>query len=130
MKKDWRNYLFETKPFFFMKKDRYIYNAQVVSVYDGDTITIDVDLGMRCWLKGQVVRLAEIDAAELKGNERSMGLAVRDYVRRRVLDKEVVIETVKDTKETYGRWLAYVWVGDVCLNAELQEKGLAPKWKG
>jgi micrococcal nuclease len=112
-----------------MQKVDYIYKGKVTGVYDGDTITVDFDLGFFVTLKNQTIRLAEIDAAELKGKERAMGLAVRDWLRRQILNKDVVIETVKDSKETYGRWLGFVWVGDICINRKMQEDGLAPVYR-
>lgn len=30
----------------------YHYRAEVVSVYDGDTCTLDIDLGMDVWIRG------------------------------------------------------------------------------
>lgn len=45
----------------------YHYAAQVVSVYDGDTITVDIDLGLEVWLKGQKIRLLNIDTPEVRG---------------------------------------------------------------
>lgn len=113
-----------------MKKEQYIYKAVVVKVYDGDTITVDIDLGMYVWLKNQTIRFARINAAELKGTNKLKGQAARDWLRRRILEKEVVIETIKDTKETYGRWLANVWLEDVCINDEMLTKGIAPPYKG
>jgi hypothetical protein len=37
------------------KKSLYFYRANVVSVYDGDTITADIDLGMKIWLRGEKI---------------------------------------------------------------------------
>ena len=111
-----------------MEKVDYIYKGKVTEVYDGDTITVDFDLGFFVTLRNQTIRLAEIDAAELKGRERPMGLAIRDWLRKKVLGREVVIQTIRDGKETYGRWLGYVWLGSVCLNTQMQEEGLAPKY--
>ena len=43
----------------------YEYWATVVSVHDGDTVTLNVDLGFRTWRLAQHVRLAGISALEL-----------------------------------------------------------------
>ena len=82
------------------------YKATVVSVYDGDTITADVDLGFNSWLKGVKFRLYGIDAPEVRGSEREDGLKARDWLRERILDKLLTIRSIKDTKGKYGRWLA------------------------
>jgi micrococcal nuclease len=103
----------------------YRYKAIIVSVYDGDTCTADIDLGFGIWMRGQKLRLSGIDTPELRGEERERGIEVRDYVRSLILNKEVVIETEKDKTGKYGRWLATIYVGDMNLNEELMTNGMA-----
>jgi micrococcal nuclease len=95
-----------------MDKQLYHYKAKVVSVYDGDTCTIDIDLGLHTWIRGEKIRLNRINASELKGKDRNKGLASRDFLKSLILDKEVIVETIKDTKEKYGRYLAEIWLKD------------------
>lgn len=90
----------------------YYYQAVVRGVYDGDTITVDIDLGMHNWVHGEKVRLLRINAQELKGATHEAGAAARDYLRSLVEGKQIVLETYKDDKEKYGRYLAEVWVAD------------------
>lgn len=103
----------------------YIYKAHVTSVYDGDTITVDMDLGMSTWLHGVKLRLANINTPELRGDERGLGLKARDFVRELILDKDVIIKTDKDHKGKYGRYIAEVIIDDLNLNEHLIEVGLA-----
>jgi len=107
----------------------YVYRAHVAEVYDGDTITVDIDLGFGIWMKDQTIRLYGIDTPELRKEEREQGLKVRNYVRDLILGKDVVIESYKGKKGKYGRWLAVVFYdtnsGQKNLNQELLEKGLA-----
>jgi len=35
----------------------YIYRAKIVSVYDGDTVTADIDMGLNIWAHGEKLRL-------------------------------------------------------------------------
>lgn len=95
-----------------MDKQLYHYKAKVVSVYDGDTCTIDIDLGLHTWIRGEKIRLNRINAPELRGKERAKGLASRDFLKSLILDKEIIIETIKDTKEKYGRYLGEIWLKD------------------
>lgn len=95
-----------------MEKTLYHYKVTVVDVYDGDTCTVDIDLGLHIWSKGEKIRLIRINAPELRGNERTKGLKSRDFLRSLILNKEVVIETIKDKKEKYGRYLAEIWLED------------------
>jgi micrococcal nuclease len=85
------------------------YNAHVEYVYDGDTITVDVELGFTIH-KEEKLRLARIDAPELRGEERPQGLISRDALRE-LLDGEEI--TFKDEgKGKYGRTIAEVYVQD------------------
>lgn len=106
----------------------YEYKAIVTGVYDGDSITVDVDLGMRVWLHKQKLRLAEIDAKPIKGAEREAGLAARDFLRGIVLGKIIIIRTKKDTKEKYGRWLAEIELDGVAVNELMLSSGHAAEY--
>jgi micrococcal nuclease len=54
----------------------YHYRAKVVSVYDGDTCTVDIDLGLHAWVHNEKLRLARINAPENIGLEKP-----RDWLR-------------------------------------------------
>lgn len=56
----------------------YVYRAVIDAVHDGDTVTLDVDLGFRVWRHDSHVRLAGISARELSmpgGEEAAAHLA-------------------------------------------------------
>ena len=48
----------------------YLYKAHVTDVYDADTITVNVDLGFNTWIHDEKIRLARIDAPEVRGKEK------------------------------------------------------------
>lgn len=100
----------------------YNYQAQVVNVHDGDTVTVDIDLGFGAWLKGQKIRLSGLNAPELRLPE---GAISRDFLANLVGGRAVMIDTIKDRKEKYGRWLGVLWVGKVNVNELLIAKNLA-----
>lgn len=109
-------------------KTLYHYRAIVTSAYDGDTITVNIDLGLGVWKNKQKLRLYGIDTPELRGDERELGLEVRDWVRNLVVDKEIILQSIRDRTGKYGRWLAIVWFQDdkgifQNLNEMLIEKG-------
>ena len=105
----------------------YIYNAIIVSVYDGDTVTADIDLGFEVWLKGQKLRLLNIDTPEVRGKEKAEGIVSRDALRSRILGKEVKIKS--DRKGKYGRWLVEIFLDDENINNWLLAEGLAKPYK-
>lgn len=103
----------------------YEYNAIVKSVYDGDSITVDIDLGFGIWMKKQKIRLWGINAAEIRGDSRVQGLIIRDQLRSWIPEgSEIVIRTIKDKKGKYGRWLGIILKNDkidgtININSEL-----------
>lgn len=86
----------------------YQYKAKVISVYDGDTFTLDVDLGMKTHLI-EKIRLARVNTPEIRGTEKKFGKLVRDHVKELILGKEVIIHTQKDKEGKYGRYIAEVF---------------------
>ncbi len=88
----------------------YHYSAVVTDVYDGDTCVVDIDLGMNTWLRGEKIRLHRINSPEITGKTKSEGIKSRNYLRKLVLNKSVIIRTIKDRKEKYGRYLGEIWV--------------------
>jgi len=102
--------------------DNYSYNAVVTNVYDGDTITVEIDLGFKIKVSKKI-RLFGIDTYELRGDEREKGLKAKKFTSNKVLNKKVKLNTLKDKKGKYGRYLAVVYYLEkdkyVNLNKEL-----------
>ena len=86
------------------------YRATVTSVYDGDTCTVELDLGLSIALHKQKIRLARINAPELRGRSHRRGRTARDFLRGVILEKEILLQTIKDKKGKYGRYLGELWV--------------------
>ncbi len=93
-----------------MEHTLYHYKAIVTSVYDGDTCTVDIDLGLSAWIRGEKLRLNRINAPELTGKDKPEGVKSRDFLKAKIQGKEITIETIKDRREKYGRYLAEVWL--------------------
>tara|TARA_B100000131_G_C17637060_1_gene418418 strand:+ start:175 stop:498 length:324 start_codon:yes stop_codon:yes gene_type:complete len=104
----------------------YEYEAIVTSVYDGDTITVDIDLGFDVILKKQKIRLLGIDTPEVRGSERTDGLISRDALRKKILGEQVVIKTEKRGK--YGRWLGTIYIESTNINQWLINEGYAVEY--
>lgn len=106
----------------------YEYSAIVISVYDGDTITVSVDMGFHI-TQTMSVRLARINSPEVRGGSSTEGLEARDYLRSILLGKKVTLVTYKDGKEKYGRYLADVYLSEPrvfnCVNDMMVAKGFA-----
>jgi micrococcal nuclease len=111
----------------------YTYKANVLRVVDGDTVIVDIDLGFGVWLRGQTIRLAKINAPELRGASLEAGRDSKTYLSKLVLDKRVMIRTEKDRKEKYGRWLAVILLEEdknlIDINHKMVAEGHAVIYK-
>lgn len=104
---------------------KFTYEALVTKVYDGDTITVDIDLGFGNLMKKKSLRLFGINTPEVRGEERPEGLMSRDWLHQQIMGKKVTIKTIKDKTGKYGRYLAVIFFNGVNLNEELVRLGLA-----
>tara|TARA_Y100001972_G_C7533168_1_gene268644 strand:- start:83 stop:412 length:330 start_codon:yes stop_codon:yes gene_type:complete len=107
----------------------YEYRAYVRKIYDGDTITVDIDLGFDIIVHNQKIRLLRINAPEVRGSQRQEGLKSRDALRTKISNRWIRIKTQQDKKGKYGRWLAEVWLEDVCINDWLLTEGYAVEYQ-
>lgn len=91
----------------------YHYKVKITRVSDGDTYIGTVDLGFGTY-KTERFRLAEVDTPETyrpsSESERTHGQQATDFVKNRILDKEVIMHSVK--KDKYGRYLAYIYLSE------------------
>lgn len=110
----------------------YEYAATLVSIHDGDTLRLDVDLGFDVHHAALDVRLLGIDCPEL-GRPDGLGERARDFVvawfQRH--PGPYVLHTVKDRQEKYGRYLAAITASDgAALVDDLVAGGLAKPYDG
>ncbi|NOZ61584.1 MAG: nuclease, partial [Calditrichaeota bacterium] len=59
----------------------------------------------------------------------------RDYLRQLILDRDVFIETIKDRKGKYGRYLGEIWATDengeyYNVNDRMMKEGYAEPYGG
>ncbi|MFA5790793.1 MAG: thermonuclease family protein [Caldisericia bacterium] len=103
-------------PYINWNEPHKIGKAKIVSCYDGDTITTS---------KGTKIRLLGLDTPEIKPLQQG-AIESKEFTERFCLGKEVDVVTQKDKdKDKYGRTLAFIFVGNKCLNFELIKSGLA-----
>lgn len=87
----------------------YVYKARIIETVDGDTIHAEVDTGFDSWEK-KTLRLYGIDAPET-GTQ--AGKDAQSYARSILIPGLLVlIQTVKDRREKYGRYLATIFLSD------------------
>lgn len=99
--------------------------AHVTHIDDGDTI--DVTLGNG---QNERVRLKGIDAPEIAHKsgdaDAYWGRESAKYLSARVMGKDVLLKLDgNDYRDPYGRLLAFVYVGDECINLSMVRDGQA-----
>jgi micrococcal nuclease len=105
----------------------YTYRAHIIKVYDGDTVTALVDLGFHIQIEMNL-RLYGIDTPEVRGEDRPQGLIARDYLANLILHHDVVIRTIKDKQEKYGRYLAVIYLDELDVNQAMIDNGYAVEY--
>jgi micrococcal nuclease len=98
-------------------------SVQVLRIVDGDTILV------RSQGSGsERVRYIGVDTPESVKEDtpvQCFGHEAAEFNRRLVDDKTVRLVPDREAEDRYGRTLAYVYVGDVFVNAELLRAGMA-----
>jgi endonuclease YncB( thermonuclease family) len=93
--------------------------AKVIGVTDGDSIVV------LTYDKRQIkVRLEGIDCPE---SSQDYGERAKQATVDLCFGKEVTVQ--KTGEDRYGRTLAYVYVGDLCINKQLLNLGMAWHYK-
>lgn len=107
---------------------------EFIKIYDGDTVTILIDLGFGVY-RTETIRLLYIDTPELRGDEREEGLKSRDRLRQIIADailegKSITVKTIQDKKGKYGRYLGEIFIegAETSVNTQLLTEGFAEKY--
>lgn len=114
----------------------YTYKAKILEVVDGDTLDILIDLGFEVSYKTRI-RLLGVDTPEIHSKNadiKKSGQISKKFVEEWVgRNPDVIVSTVKDKSEKYGRILATLrpLAGDEALNDLLiREKMAVPYFGG
>jgi len=107
------------------------WKIDVKSVYDGDTITADINLGLGIVLVDQKIRLLYIDAPEIKGLFKNKGNKSKEYLMSLLKNQEVYLSLDPKEKErdSFGRILGILKIEDVIINDKMVEDGYAIPYK-
>lgn len=112
-----------------MPGDRYWYEFEVRRVVDGDTLEGLCDVGFYMTLRMRV-RLLGVNTPELHAKdpeERAKAQKAKEALSFYVLGQKLLIRTEKT--DSFGRYLADCYLGDVHVNAWLLTEGYAVPFK-
>jgi micrococcal nuclease len=112
----------------------YEYKATVKRVIDGDSLVLDIDLGFYMFMNETKIRLYGLDTPEMNSDDPLLRLqavlATRYLYDNLPVGSKVVIKTVLDKREKYGRLLATITTQDgFNVNDGLLENKLAINYK-
>ena len=90
-----------------------IYKAKFIKNYDGDTITLEIDLGFNVFNRMDI-RLADIDTKELRGSneeDKKEALTAKKFVYDKLNNSsEINVKTFKKGK--FGRYAGIIYYKD------------------
>ena len=102
-----------------MTTNLYFYKAKVTSVYDGDTITADIDLGLGVFVTGEKLRLSRINAPEIRGDEERPGCFHVISYAARLMARTLLFRRSRIRKENMAdTWPKFSWLmsfGNQCV---------------
>lgn len=118
-------------------------HVHLVRVIDGDTVVVNVEIAPGLLLLAKHVRLARIDAPELRGAQAARGRQAKGALEKLLAERPVLIVTLVpesragEYSDRFGRWIALLEACRVkgeeprCVDAgqHLQGLGLARKWE-
>lgn len=120
--------------------ERFWYSAKVLSVVDGDTIDLMIDLGFNIHHKIRV-RLYGVNTPESRTKdlaEKEMGLKAKSFTNDWLTRHQwVFVNTIPDKNDKYGRILAKIYSSEqidnpttACLNTDIIQAGFAREYYG
>lgn len=106
--------------------------SRVVSVYDGDTIKVDIDQWPDIIGDSISVRVRGIDTPEIRGkceSEKKLAITARDFVRKTLEDaNQVRLENIVRGK--YFRLVADVYIDNSSLGELIIKEGVGRPYDG
>ena len=100
-----------------MTERPYIYDAVILKHRDGDTIEVDIDLGLYAHLRA-ALRLKDLNTPEIVGAEKARGLEAQAQLAALIpVGTTVRIQTFRRPNaeryvQTFDRFVAEVWTPD------------------
>ena len=100
--------------------------VELVSVYDGDTFTVNLPCGDPLFCKKIPVRIKGIDAPEIRGacrQEKNLAIEARDYLRAFLHNKDILLTDCE--RDKYFRIACHAYANEQSVSATLIKASLA-----
>ena len=106
--------------------------SKVISIYDGDTLRVNIDSFPDIVGKNIRIRIKGIDAPEIKGKcqtEINLAIMARDYLRN-VINQSSQIELRNIKRGKYFRIVGELYIDGENISKDLVKKRLANPYQG
>jgi len=106
---------------------------EIMSVYDGDTLTVRADLGFGLIKHKLKIRIFGIDTPEIRGSgpeEKALAKQARDYLRELLESATDVTFHSVSKPDKYGRCLARLWADGASVEQHMLETEFARPYAG
>ena len=125
--------LFDYKHKFDLNDDYCFRKVNVVRIYDGDTVFVNINMGLNLTMNDISIRLFGINTPEVRGIERPDGLKSKDALISYINERKIILYTIKkksnenDQHDKYGRLLGVLVDKETGenYNLKLLENGFA-----
>ena len=101
----------------------YEYNCKIVSVVDGDTVDVDIDLGFGIWMHKERIRVYGIDTPESRTSdqmEKIFGKLAAGVVEKFLpVGSTQTLVTIKDSAGKFGRVLGQFKIYDAVTDSQI-----------
>jgi len=97
----------------------YVYNAETISIVDGDTLWVMIDLGFDLYHKRKI-RFADINAPELSTSD---GKVSSEYLKGIIKPGQKVVIQSSKAEDKYGRFVATVYT-DAQVSVTIQGRNI------
>ena len=119
-------------PIYGMDLDiRYLYNAELIRVIDGDTVDAWIDLGFDITIRRRI-RLWGIDAPETRTldlREKAEGIEVKERLIEILTLNRGYFAVRSVGLDKYGRCLGEIYIRDVNINKQLLAEGIVDVYR-
>jgi len=100
----------------------YVFWAELVRIVDGNTVSMNVDLGFGVWMHKQNLTL--FDADKIGPDESAKVKNMQRVAKMRELlqdSTDIVVKTIRDKDATPPRYFATIWADGVNVNDEVNK---------
>jgi micrococcal nuclease len=100
----------------------YVFWAELVRIVDGNTVSMNVDLGFGVWMHKQNLTLFDADKTGPDESAKVKNMQRVAKMRELLQDStDIVVKTIRDKDATPPRYFATIWADGVNVNDEVNK---------